>query len=605
MFTLPAFPAAHAIAKFLIAHAFCLLKSVLTPLTFELAQRQPLPQGCNAKSCFHSHTHLPDKRLIVGPLATRCKPILVTVFFGLTLLAPGASAQYTQVSATVLDPQGIPYAGATVKAQIVLPLNFTGQPTVPNNSQAACISAGLGNAPCRVPFDGTHGPISLHSEGKADDGAFNLQVENNAQVLPASSQWLFTISISPGCVEPWGFGPRSFTYQATITGASVDLSAPLSAIAPLLCHQVTAGISSISVQHNGTLVGTQPIINLIDSLSVTMTVTNNIGATRIDVTPVSTGGSSTPCTTLVAGTWDIIPQTCAGEKVLQGIAGNPTIKNLTLLPASDQTAINLYAGDPLASFTDISSFSFFGDNPLTDSFHVAATHGRAQAGTPMWSSLVGYNEDNVGGFPQNPIFGVRCIAVKTGVDDSTVQACESEAYIRGSGFTIVGDAYSAFANAGGTGTVDKLVGFYSSSNTNTTGTVSKVHNNIGVYVENQGGVGNNNYGIFVVNAATKNAFFDNADTGHINIPVLESARLKGLCYSTTSTDTNATFVPSTCFEDTPSVFSAIGTCNAGNEGARAAVTDSTVNTWGTAIAGGSTNHVLAYCNGTNWTVAAK
>jgi len=39
---------------------------------------------------------------------------------------------------------------------------------------------------------------------------------------------------------------------------------------------------------------------------------------------------------------------------------------------------------------------------------------------------------------------------------------------------------------------------------------------------------------------------------------------------------------------------------------QAAVTDSTTNTWGAAITtGGGSNHVLAYCDGTNWTVAAK
>lgn len=41
------------------------------------------------------------------------------------------------------------------------------------------------------------------------------------------------------------------------------------------------------------------------------------------------------------------------------------------------------------------------------------------------------------------------------------------------------------------------------------------------------------------------------------------------------------------------------------EGMTAPITDSTVNTWGSVIAGSGTNHVLGYYNGTNWTVAAK
>ena len=55
----------------------------------------------------------------------------------------------------------------------------------------------------------------------------------------------------------------------------------------------------------------------------------------------------------------------------------------------------------------------------------------------------------------------------------------------------------------------------------------------------------------------------------------------------------------------PAAFSTLTACNSTLEGTRAAVTDSTVSTWGTSITGGGANHVLAYCNGTNWTVAAK
>lgn len=41
------------------------------------------------------------------------------------------------------------------------------------------------------------------------------------------------------------------------------------------------------------------------------------------------------------------------------------------------------------------------------------------------------------------------------------------------------------------------------------------------------------------------------------------------------------------------------------EGMLVGVTDSNTATWGATIAGGGSNHVLAYYNGTNWTVAAK
>jgi hypothetical protein len=55
----------------------------------------------------------------------------------------------------------------------------------------------------------------------------------------------------------------------------------------------------------------------------------------------------------------------------------------------------------------------------------------------------------------------------------------------------------------------------------------------------------------------------------------------------------------------PVAFSALPAASSTIEGAIAAVTDSNTNTWGATISGGGTNHVLAYCDGTNWTVAAK
>lgn len=52
-------------------------------------------------------------------------------------------------------------------------------------------------------------------------------------------------------------------------------------------------------------------------------------------------------------------------------------------------------------------------------------------------------------------------------------------------------------------------------------------------------------------------------------------------------------------------FAALPACNSTIEGTLAAVTDSSTATWGATITGSSTNHVLAYCDGANWTVAGK
>lgn len=54
----------------------------------------------------------------------------------------------------------------------------------------------------------------------------------------------------------------------------------------------------------------------------------------------------------------------------------------------------------------------------------------------------------------------------------------------------------------------------------------------------------------------------------------------------------------------PQVFSKYAACSAGNEGAMAAITDSTTATNGATITGGGAHHVLGYCNASNWIVLA-
>lgn len=56
---------------------------------------------------------------------------------------------------------------------------------------------------------------------------------------------------------------------------------------------------------------------------------------------------------------------------------------------------------------------------------------------------------------------------------------------------------------------------------------------------------------------------------------------------------------------TPGTFSSLAACASGIAGELRAVSDSTVNTWGSTITGGGADPVLAYCDGTSWTVAAK
>lgn len=58
-------------------------------------------------------------------------------------------------------------------------------------------------------------------------------------------------------------------------------------------------------------------------------------------------------------------------------------------------------------------------------------------------------------------------------------------------------------------------------------------------------------------------------------------------------------------DDTIGTFANLPAAAAANEGAVYPISDSTTATWGATITGGGANHVLAYSNGTNWTVLGK
>jgi hypothetical protein len=62
---------------------------------------------------------------------------------------------------------------------------------------------------------------------------------------------------------------------------------------------------------------------------------------------------------------------------------------------------------------------------------------------------------------------------------------------------------------------------------------------------------------------------------------------------------------SSCTWIAPVAFASLPSCSSTTEGEKRPVTDSTTAVWGATITGSSSNHVLAYCDGTNWTVAAK
>lgn len=132
-------------------------------------------------------------------------------------LPQSARAQFTTVTATVTDPNGIPYAGGVMNAILV-----------PGASGGYTLGG--------QPYAGRVGPVTLDSTGK-----FTAQFGDVTLISPGSPQWQITIDSASATVQPpVGTGPQSFSYTTTGTmisgGSLVNLTAALSGVAPRLTN---------------------------------------------------------------------------------------------------------------------------------------------------------------------------------------------------------------------------------------------------------------------------------------------------------------------------------------------------------------------------------
>jgi hypothetical protein len=177
--------------------------------------------------------------------------VLAIVF----LCARPAAAQFTQVSGTVTDVNGIPYAcaGATITAQIV---NNNGQSLYLSGQQ---FSPQPASTKLGCPTD----PSS-----PSTPGAFAVQLADNAQIRCGSgpnivtcaqqTQWLFTVNTT-GIAPPMGTGPQTCSATLTISGASQSVSASFAACPALSRGGGGGGASGGSIVTNG-LIGQYQIL---------------------------------------------------------------------------------------------------------------------------------------------------------------------------------------------------------------------------------------------------------------------------------------------------------------------------------------------------------
>jgi hypothetical protein len=149
---------------------------------------------------------------------------LCAAFVVVLALALAVSAQnLTAVSATVTDPNGIPYANGTVLFTLG-PLPFTTSPTLPTTPP--------------TPVAGTLGPFPLSIAG-----VLNVNLPSNAAITPGSTQWTPTVCSQAGSGHlDQPIAGNCFTAAAiTISGASQDISVQLAAAALPLIQRVNVG----------------------------------------------------------------------------------------------------------------------------------------------------------------------------------------------------------------------------------------------------------------------------------------------------------------------------------------------------------------------------
>lgn len=156
------------------------------------------------------------------------KHLAVGFFLASCLLLPVSSyAQFTTVTATVTDPNNIPYAGAVMNAVLVP-------------------SVGGGYTLNGQPYSGRIGPVTLDSTGK-----FTVNFGDVTLITPGSPQWQITVSSAAATIAlPLGTGPQQFTFTSsgtTISGSSpVSLTTSLNALAPKLTNFASGGSGTIS-----------------------------------------------------------------------------------------------------------------------------------------------------------------------------------------------------------------------------------------------------------------------------------------------------------------------------------------------------------------------
>lgn len=186
--------------------------------------------------------------------------LYVIAFAGLLLsssIPAKAQGGFTTVIGTVTDPNGVAWACGTISAQLI------------TAGGAAPTLNGGG-------FTTQTSPVSLGcptTPGTGAAGSFTIRLADSGVISPSNTMWQFTVNINGGA-PPLGTGPQSFTYTtaincstntpATCTSNQINISTPISALAPKLASAGVGGVSPVS-SLPGTCTSTSPLLRVVNN----------------------------------------------------------------------------------------------------------------------------------------------------------------------------------------------------------------------------------------------------------------------------------------------------------------------------------------------------